>query len=137
LDIVSDYLSEPNGLAFSPDESILYVSDTSGATQGFEKGNHHLVCFDVLSGRSLANPTIFALVEPGLPDGFRVTNNGWLYTSSLDSVQVFHPDGTLLAKIPVPEKVGNLTFGGEHGNELYICASTSLYRVTLPLELVS
>ncbi len=136
LDVVSDYVSEPNGLAFSPDESILYVSDTSGATQGFDKGNHHIVRFDVLNGRSLANPKIFAVVEPGLPDGFRVTNNGWLYTSSLDSVQVFHSDGALLAKISVPEKVGNLTFGGKQGNELYICASTSLYMLTLPMDLV-
>jgi gluconolactonase len=135
LDVVSDYVSEPNGLAFSPDESILYVSDTSGATQGFEKGNHHIVRFDVLNGRSLANPKVFAVVEPGLPDGFRITNNGWLYVSSLDSVQVFHSDGTLLAKVAVPEKIGNLTFGGKHGNELYICASTSLYMLTLPMAL--
>jgi gluconolactonase len=137
LDIVSDYVSEPNGLAFSPDESILYVSDTSGATQGFEKGNHHLVRFDVLNSRTLANPKVFAVVMPGLPDGFRITKNGWLYVSSLDSVQVFHPDGTLLAKIAVPEKIGNLTFGGKHGNELYVCASTSLYLLTVPTALVS
>jgi gluconolactonase len=136
LTIASDFVDEPNGLAFSPDESMLYVSDTSAATQGFEKGNHHIVCFDVIEGRSLLNPKVFALVAPGLADGFRITKNGWLYTSSENSVQVFHPDGTLLAKIPVPEKVGNLTFGGKHGNELYICASTSLYRLDLPEELV-
>ncbi len=137
LDVVTDYVSEPNGLAFSPDETILYVSDTSGATQGFEKGNHHIVRFDVLNGRSLANPKVFAVVAPGLPDGFRITKNGWLYVSSLDSVQVFHPDGTLLAKIAAPEKIGNLTFGGKQRNELYICASTSLYRLTLPIALIS
>jgi gluconolactonase len=136
LDAVSDFVSEPNGLAFSPDESLLYVSDTSGATQGYDKGNHHIVRFDVLDGRSLGNPKVFAVVEPGLPDGFRITKNGWLYVSSLDSVQVFHPDGSLLAKIPVPEKIGNLTFGGKQGNELYICASTSLYMLELPLSLV-
>jgi gluconolactonase len=137
LDVVSDYVSEPNGLAFSPDESILYVSDTSGATQGFEKGNHHIIRFDVLDGRTLTNPKVFAVVTPGLPDGFRITKNGWLYVSSLDSVQVFHPDGALLAKIAVPEKIGNLTFGGKHGNELYICASTSLYMLTVPMNLTS
>jgi gluconolactonase len=136
LDVVTDYVSEPNGLAFSPDETILYVSDTSGATQGFEKGHHHIVRFDVLNGRSLANPKVFAVVAPGLPDGFRITKNGWLYVSSLDSVQVFHPDGTLLAKIVVPEKIGNLTFGGKQGNELYICASTSLYILSVPIGLV-
>jgi gluconolactonase len=54
-----------------------------------------------------------------------------VYTSSADSVQILHPDGTLLGKIPVPEKVGNLTFGGPQGNVLYIAASTSLYRIVL------
>ena len=57
--------------------------------------------------------------------------NGFVYTSSEDSVQVFHPDGTRIGRIPVPEKVGNLCFGGEAGNELFICASTSLYRISL------
>jgi gluconolactonase len=137
LDAVSDFVQEPNGLAFSPDESVLYVSDTSAATKGFEKGNHHIVQFDVINGRSLMRPKVFAVVAPGLADGFRVTKNAWLYTSSLDSVQVFHPDGTLLAKIAVPEKIGNLVFGGKSGNELYICASTSLYLQTLPIELVT
>jgi gluconolactonase len=137
LDVVSDFMQEPNGLAFSPDESVLYVSDTSAATQGFAKGNHHIVRLDVIGGRSLMNPKIFAVLEPGLADGFRLTKNGWLYSSSLDSVQVFHPDGTLLAKIAVPEKVGNLAFGGKAGNELFICASSSLYLLTLPQELVA
>ena len=66
-----------------------------------------------------------------MPDGFRIDAQGWLYTSSADSVQVYHPDGSLLARIAVPEKVGNLSFGGAARNDLYICASTSLYRITL------
>jgi gluconolactonase len=136
LDVVSDFVDEPNGLAFSPDESLLYVSDTSTATKG-AAGHHHIVVFDVIAHRSLANPRVFAVVNPGLSDGFRITANGWLYTSSEDSVQVFHPDGSLLAKIPVPEKVGNLTFGGQQGNELYICASSSLYLVVLPVAALS
>ena len=68
---------------------------------------------------------------PGLADGFRVDVHGFVYTSSQDSVQVFHPDGTRIGRIPVPEKVGNLVFGGAQGNELFICASTSLYRIVL------
>jgi gluconolactonase len=136
LDVVSDFVDEPNGLAFSPNESLLYVSDTSAATKG-KAGNHHIVVFDVVGNRSLANPRVFAQVNPGLGDGFRVSANGWLYTSSEDSVQVFHPDGCLLAKIPVPEKVGNLTFGGKQGNELYICASSSLYLIVLPLAAIN
>ena len=131
LDVVSSFVEEPNGLAFSPDESVLYVSDTSAALRTDGSGNHHMVAFDVIAGRTLANPRIFAVVSPGVSDGFRLDARGWLYTSSADSVQVYHPDGTRLAAIPVPEKVGNLSFGGVERDELYICASTSLYRIRL------
>ena len=131
LRIVSDFVEEPNGLAFSPDESLLYVSDTSAARRAEGEGNHHIVVFDVVGGEDLANPRIFAVVNPGLPDGFRVDRHGFIYTSSLDSVQVYHPDGTRIARIAVPEKVGNLCFGGVAGDELFICASTSLYRIRL------
>jgi gluconolactonase len=129
LEIATDYLEEPNGLAFSPDESVLYVSDTSAALR--EDGYHHIVAFDVIAGRVLANPRIFAVIEPGLPDGFRVDRRGWVFTSSANGVQVYHPDGSRLAHIPVPEKVGNLTFGGEAGEDLFIIASTSLYRLRI------
>jgi gluconolactonase len=129
LRISSDVVEHPNGLAFSPDESVLYVSDTSAALS--RDGNHHIVAFDVVAAQDLANPRVFAVVEPGLADGFRVDVHGFVYTSSEDSVQVYHPDGTRIGRIAVPEKVGNLVFGGERGNELYICASTSLYRIVL------
>lgn len=129
LTAATAWVREPNGLAFSPDESLLYVSDTSAALD--ENGNHHIVKFDVLTNNTLANPRVFSVVSLGLPDGFRVDTQGWVYTSSLDSVQVYHPDATLLGKIHVPEKVGNLCFGGPEGNQLYIAASTSLYRITL------
>ncbi|MFM9924807.1 SMP-30/gluconolactonase/LRE family protein [Variovorax sp. H27-G14] len=128
---VSDWVEEPNGLAFSPDESLLYVSDTSAASHPDGSGHHHIVVFDVIGGQDLANPRVFAVVNPGLADGFRVDMHGFVYTSSADSVQVYHPDGTRMARIAVPEKVGNLTFGGSDGNELFVCASTSLYRIRL------
>jgi len=131
LDVVSSFVEEPNGLAFSPDESVLYVSDTSAALRTDGGGHHHIVAFDVIAGRTLANPRVFAVVSPGLADGFRIDARGWLYTSSANSVQVYHHDGTRLAAIAVPEKVGNLTFGGAQRDELYICASTSLYRIRL------
>jgi gluconolactonase len=129
LDAVTAWLEEPNGLAFSPDESLLYVSDTSAASR--QGGNHHIAVFDVVGGRRLANPRVFAVIEPGLADGFRVDAQGWLYTSSEDSVQIYHPDGALLGKIGVPEKVGNLCFGGPARDHLYIAASSSLYRIRL------
>lgn len=128
---VSDWVEEPNGLAFSPDESVLYVSDTSAALRPAGQGNHQIVAFDVIDGQDLANPRVFAVIEPGLSDGLRIDRQGFLYTSSADSVQVFHPDGTRVGRIPVPEKVGNLVFGGPDGDELYICASRSLYRIRL------
>ncbi len=131
LRIVSDLIEEPNGLAFSPDESTLYVSDTSAAMRTDGSGNHHIMAFDVIGGQDLTRPRVFATIERGLSDGFRIDTNGFLYTSSLDAVLVYHPDGTMLATIPVPEKIGNLTFGGEARNTLFICASTSLYKITL------
>ena len=131
LRIVSDFVEEPNGLAFSPDESVLYVSDTSAALRQDGGGHHHIVAFDVVDGQDLVRPRVFAVIEPGLADGMRVDMHGFVYTSSGDSVQIYHPDGIRLARIPVPEKVGNLTFGGPAGDELFICASSSLYRIRL------
>jgi gluconolactonase len=131
LRIVSSFVEEPNGLAFSPDERVLYVSDTSAAMRKDGGGHHHIVAFDVVAGQDLAHPRVFAVVEPGLSDGLRVDVNGFVYTSSEDSVQIYHPDGTRIGRIPVPEKVGNLCFGGTAGDELFICASTSLYHIRL------
>jgi len=128
LHAATDWVQEPNGLAFSPDEKKLYVSDTSAALRA--DGKHHIAVFDV-QGTQLVNPRIFAEITPGLPDGFRVDSQGRIYTSSADSVQILHPDGTLLGKIPVPEKVGNLCFSGHDEKTLFVAASTSLYRITL------
>jgi gluconolactonase len=130
LDPVTDLPEHPNGLAFSPDESLLYVSDTSGALPG-QGSNRCIWAFDVVEGRPLANGRVFAEISPGVPDGFRVDAQGWIYTSAQDGVQVLHPDGTLIGRIHVPEKVGNVTFGGAGRDVLYIAASTSLYRIRL------
>jgi gluconolactonase len=126
--VVTD-MEKPNGLAFSNDEKTLYVSDTSASHD--KNGKHHIRAYDVIDGSSTANGRIFAVIEPGLPDGFRLDKNGWIFTSSKDSVQVFAPDGTLLGKILVPETVGNLTFGGTHKDRLFIAASSSLYSINL------
>ena len=134
IEPVTDLPIEPNGLAFSPDESLLYVSDSSAALGREATGNRCIFVFDVQEGGRLANGRKFADVSPGVPDGFRLDCNGWIYTSSQDSVQVFHPDGTLLGKIHVPEKVGNVTFGGADRDMLYIAASTSLYRIRLATQ---
>ena len=130
LHAASTVVEEPNGLAFSPDETVLYVSDTSAALRTDGSGHHHILAFDV-RGTRLEHPRVVAKISPGLADGFRVDIHGWIYTSSADAVQVLSATGKMLGRIPVPEKVGNLTFGGPQGNELYITASTSLYRVVL------
>lgn len=130
LQAATSEVEEPNGLAFSPDERVLYVSDTSAACRTDGSGHHCIVAFDV-QGMSLSGMRVIADIHPGLADGFRLDAQGWIYTSSEDAVQILAPDGTLLGRIPVPEKVGNLTFGGPARDELYIVASTSLYRITL------
>lgn len=131
LEVASTDLEEPNGLAFSPDESILYVSDTSAVLRADGGGQHRIVAFDVADGRKLANPRTFATVRPGVPDGFAVDAAGNVFTSAADGVQVFAPDGLQLGTIPIPERVGNCTFGGDDGRRLFIAASTSLYAIDL------
>jgi len=129
LDAVTAGVEHPNGLAFSPDESTLYVSDSSAA---LVKGGHHCVyAFDVVEGVALANMRVFATIEPGVPDGIRFDQRGLLYVTSHDSVQVYAQDGTRVGRIAIPEKVANVTFGGPNRDRLYVCASTSLYRVHL------
>jgi gluconolactonase len=129
LTIVATDNEKPNGLAFSPDESILYVSDSAVSNDPF--GNHHLRAYDVVEGKRLTNSRIFAVINPGIPDGFRVDQNGYLYISSLDSIQVYSPGGELLGKIMVPEKVANCTFGGPNKDRLFIAASSSIYAIYL------
>jgi gluconolactonase len=125
----------PNGLAFSPDETLLYVADSAIAQPSGERsaelppGGHSIRVYDVHEGRLAKNGREFTEINPGLPDGIRVDERGNLWSSSLDSVQVFAPDGTRVEQIPVPEKIGNLCFGGAEGTTLFVVATTSLYRI--------
>lgn len=126
--VITD-VEEPNGLAFSPDERLLYVSDTSCALRVDGTGEHCIRAYDVTDDWKCVNGRVFAEINPGVADGFRVDEHGNVWTSSADSVQVYAPDGTRLGKIAVPEIVGNVCFGGADGSTLFIAASTSLYRV--------
>ncbi len=124
----------PNGLAFSPDESLLYVADSGIAPPAGERpadrpGGHSIHCYDVFDGRYCKNGREFVEINPGLPDGFRVDEHGNVWTSSAESVQVFDPNGAPLDRIPVPETIANLCFGGDDGRTLYVTATTSLYRI--------
>jgi gluconolactonase len=128
LSIVATDLVKPNGLAFSPDESILYVSDT-GATH--VPGHPAAMRAYPVSGdgRSLGEGRNFAICDVGLFDGFRVDRHGNIFTSSGDSVRVYASDGTLIGRILTPEGVSNVCFGGPRRNRLFITATTSLYAI--------
>jgi gluconolactonase len=126
--VITD-MEKPNGLAFSPDESVLYVSDTSWESGANESGNHHIRAYDMVGGTRCERGRTIAVIQPGVPDGFRVDVEGRLWTSSADSVQVLSATGELLDRIPVPEVVANVCFGGPDGSTLFIAASTSLYAI--------
>jgi gluconolactonase len=117
----------PNGLALSPDERTLYVSDSSDR-------HHKVIAFDVGPGWSLSNPRDFAVMPVGVPDGMRCDAAGNLWVAGGDGVYVHAPDGTQIAHAPVPEMVTNLTFGGTDGRDVFITAVASLYhlRSTIP-----
>ena len=127
VDKMADGFAKPNGLAFSPDETILYVAD-SGVTHD-PAGPHHIRAFDVGADGKLARPRVFFEVAEGVPDGFRVDVEGNLWTSCPDGVICVDPTGTALGKIRIPQRVSNLAFGGPRRNRLFITATRSLYSV--------
>lgn len=120
--VVTSKIWRPNGICFSPDESILYVTDTSSTTADIYR--MHL---DADGGAS--DIAHFARIPAGVPDGIRVDKEGRLYASGLDGVYVYARTGALLGKIPCPEMVANCCFGGSDGMTLFLTASTGLYRV--------
>ncbi len=133
VSMVSEDFDKPNGIAFSPDESTLYVGDT-GRTHG-EFRNHRIMRFDVTpSGEAVANPSVFAEIEPGVPDGFRCDVDGNLYVSAGDGIQVFNPSGDMLGKILTPEVAANCSFGMSDGQRLFIGATSSLWSIDLNIQ---
>jgi gluconolactonase len=129
-EVAADDFVRPNGLAFSPDEGKLYVSDT-GMTH-VPDGPRHIRVFDLGPGGALRGGEVFATCTAGMFDGFRFDEEGRLWAAAGDGVHCYDGDGTLLGKVRVPETVANVTFGGPRRNRLFICATTSLYAVLLP-----
>jgi gluconolactonase len=128
LTVVAGDIARPNGLAFSPDESRLYLVE-SGPPR-------HIHVYDVIDGGTrLANRRLHIEVGPGTPDGFRCDVDGNLWCGwgmgqeGLDGVHVFNPDGKLIGQINLPERCANLCFGGTYRNRLFMAASTSLYSL--------
>ncbi len=130
LTVVEDSFDKPNGLAFSPDESVLYVGD-SGANHelgSFVPGRpHHVRAFDVVDGKRLANGRLFATITPGFPDGIKVDADGRVYVSYFSGVQVFAPDGEQIDEIELPGAV-NFAFAD---STLLITTDTAIWAAEL------
>jgi gluconolactonase len=119
----------PNGLAFSPDESRLYVAETGDQTT--DKPKQFIRVFNVGPGAELGGGDIFHKIEPGYADGLCVDEDGNLWASAADGVHCIDPNGRLLGKVLVPYPVSNLTFGGFLKNRLFIGGSHTLYAIFL------
>ncbi|MEP5758911.1 MAG: SMP-30/gluconolactonase/LRE family protein [Litoreibacter sp.] len=132
--VANDYV-KPNGLAFSPDESLLYIADT-GITH-MPDGPAHIRRHALDANGTLTGGEVFAECSEGVFDGFRVDIEGRIWTSAADGVHCLSPEGELIGKVHIPELVGNICFGGPKLNRLFICGTTSLYAVYLNVNGVS
>jgi len=129
LTMVTDEIEGPNGLAFSPDESILYIVASRGMP------NRLIRAMDVAGGTKLANNRVFIDAGPGSPDGFRVDIEGNLWCGwgmgdpALDGVRIFNKAAVPIGHIALPERSANLCFGGRWRNRLFMAASHGLYSL--------
>jgi gluconolactonase len=133
--VVSDMV-QPNGLAFSPDESILYVADTGRS--------HEPDCTPKIrtypvkkDGKGVGKGRTLCECDVGMYDGFRVDTQGRIWSSAGDGVHCYAADGTLLGKILIDEVVANLVFGGPKRNRLFICATTSVRAIYVNAQGIS
>ncbi|CAB3633595.1 Gluconolactonase [Achromobacter pulmonis] len=129
LSVVAEGVNGPNGLAFSPDEKLLYVVESRARPRNF------LVFRVQDDGASLSHAEVLMNAGPGTPDGFRVDVDGNLWcgwgmgTEELDGVRIFTPDGDAIGHIALPERCANLCFGGTHRNRLFMASCTSIYSL--------
>jgi gluconolactonase len=138
---MADNFVRPNGLAFSPDESVLYVSDTGSALGNGAKeptGPATIYAFDVhtVDGSPfLTNRRLFAYADAGIPDGIKVDTMGNVYSGCGDGVQVWSAGGDLAGKILVQGGVANFGFGEE--GVMFVLNEKRLYRVDLSNEVMT
>ena len=129
LAVATGEVNGPNGLAFSPDESRLYIIEASSSPRVVR-------VYDVMDGRQLVKGRVFLTAEPnGTPDGFRLDVDGNLWmgwgmgTENLDGVNIFNSNAKLIGRIDLPERCANLCFGDLYRNRLFMAASTSVYSL--------
>lgn len=129
IEVAAEGINQPNGLAFSPDENLLYIVES-------RSNPRQILACDVVDGKTLANRRVLISAEDGgTPDGFRVDIDGNLWCGwgqgkeGLDGVHVFNPQGKLIGRIDLPERCANVCFGGLHRNRLFMAASTSVYSL--------
>ena len=128
LSVVAEGINQPNGLAFSPDESILYIVESRSVPR-------KILAFDVSNDRLTNRRVLIDAGPQGTPDGFRVDVDGNLWcgwgmgAEGLDGVHVFNPEGRLIGRIDLPERCANVCFGGVERNRLFMAATTSLYSL--------
>jgi gluconolactonase len=127
VELLADDFEMPNGLCFSPDESLLYVNDSARA---------HVRVFDVSADGVISNSRVFAdgigsgdLQAGGLVDGMKCDERGNVWVTGPDGIWIFSPNAERLGVIPVPENVGNMHWGGPGWKWLFVCASSSVYRL--------
>ncbi|MFL6046245.1 MAG: SMP-30/gluconolactonase/LRE family protein [Propionibacteriaceae bacterium] len=118
LAAVAEDFAQPNGLAFSPDERQLFIVDSE---------LHHIRVFNVDHGK-LTGGELFC-ADPQGYDGIRFDHLGRLWGAAYDGLHCYHPDGSLIGKLRLPEITSNFTFGGRQHNHLYITATSSLYGI--------
>lgn len=129
IHIVAGDFDEPNGLAFSPDESRLYVCESGDLSE--EHPKQAIRVFDVGDDGQLRGGQVFHKIQPGYADGICVDEDGNVWSSAADGVHCIDPHGRLLGKILVPYRVSNLTFGSYHRDRLFIGGSHTLYAIFL------
>jgi len=128
LTLLVDDFDKPNGLAFSPDESLLYIDDTDRA---------HVRVFDVKPDGTIASGRIFVELkgtEPGNVDGMKIDSEGNAYVTGPGGISIFDPSGKKLGRIDVPEVAANIAWGDKDWKTLFITGSTSLYRIRLSIQ---
>ena len=128
LVLLMDDFDRPNGLAFSPDETVLYVDDTPRG---------HIRAFDVSPDGGLSKGRVFVELqapEPGAPDGMKVDQQGNVYSTGPGGFWVIAPTGKSLGRIVLPELPANLAWGDSDWRTLYATARTSVYclRLSVP-----